>query len=314
MDLPWEKVKLAALDLDGTTLRPNGTLSDRTRRALESCLRHGIVIASGRAYAALPDEVLAVGGIRRAEISGEEDRGNPAGIRRAETSGEEGRRSSTGIRYAITSNGAVVNEIPSGRRLWSRCIDAADTERILETAKGKPAALETFLEGVPYAGEDYVREPEKWGCPSSSVGYIKNTRRPVPDIREFIREHKGRLDSIDFICGDMRLKSRLEEEVLACTKDIYVTSSVPHLLELSAAGGKGAGLRTVCRLTGILPEETAACGNADNDAEMLLISGIGAAVTDATPECLDAADVIIGTNREDGVAAFLEKIVKSQSL
>ena len=281
MNLPWEKIRLAALDLDGTTLRPNGTLSDRTKRALEDCLRHGIeiVIASGRAYATLPDEVLAV----------------------------------VGIRYAITSNGAAVNEVPSGKRLWARCIDREDAEHILEAADGEAAALETFVDGVPYAGRDYVEDPEKWGCPSVSVGYVKSTRRPQADIRKFIRDHGDRLDSIDFICGDMRLKERLEEKVLACTEGIYATSSVPHLLEFSAAGGKGAGLRTVCRLAGILPEETAACGNADNDADMLRISGIGAAVADATPGCLDAADIIIGTNREDGVAAFLEEIIRRRN-
>ena len=295
MNLPWEKIKLAALDLDGTTLRPNGTLSDRTKNALENCLRHGIeiVIASGRAYATLPDEVLAVRAVGCADVSDKTVMNEV----------------SRGIRYAITSNGAAVNEVPSGKRLWAKCLSMKAVEHILNVEEGELAAMETFVDGVPYAGEDYVRNPERWGCPSSSVGYVKNTRRPVADIRKFILEHRDRLDSIDFICGDMNLKQRLEKRILAEAEDVYATASVPHLLELSAAGGKGAGLRTVCELTGILPEETAACGNADNDADMLLISGIGAAVADATPGCLDAADIVIGTNREDGVAEFLEKLV-----
>lgn len=279
----YDRIQMVALDLDDTTLRPDGSLSERTRRAIMSAVQNGIeiVIASGRAFGSLPDELLVL----------------------------------EGIRYAITSNGVSVNDVPSGRRLFSCGLPENSVEQILKAARGEHVMLEAFLDGIPYTERDYVEHPQDWGCAPRSVHYVSSTRRPVDDIEAFILEHKGELDCIDFVCGNLENKLRLMKKVQEHVEGIYATTSVPHLLEISAAGcGKENGLRVICGLTGILPEQTAACGNADNDAGMLQMVGIGAAVEDATPHCLAAADVIIGSNREDGVAVFLEEIVKAQRI
>lgn len=54
-----------------------------------------------------------------------------------------------------------------------------------------------------------------------------------------------------------------------------------------------------------------ACGNADNDADMIAESGLGAAVENASQKCLDRADIVIPSNNNDGVAQLIEKILKS---
>ena len=55
-----KNIRLAALDLDDTTLQPGGTLSEYTRHALAEADKAGIriVVASGRAFTALPDAVM----------------------------------------------------------------------------------------------------------------------------------------------------------------------------------------------------------------------------------------------------------------
>lgn len=277
----YRQIQMVALDLDDTTLRPDGSLSERTRQAILNAVQNGIqiVIASGRAFDSLPEELLAV----------------------------------DGIRYAVTSNGVSVNAVPSGERLLSRGLSERSVEQILEVAEGEHVMLEAFLNGIPYTERSYVEHPQAWGCSQRSVHYVSSTRRPVEDIRAFILKHKGELDCIDFVCGNLENKIRMMKKVQDQVEGIYATTSVPHLLEISASGcGKENGLRAVCGLTGILPEQTAACGNADNDAGMLRLAGIGAAVRDGTPCCLAAADLLIGSNREDGVAVFLEEIVKAR--
>ena len=75
-------IRLVALDLDGTTMNSDNRLSDYNRKSLEAAVQAGIqvVVASGRAFDALPKEVLAI----------------------------------PGLQYAISSNGAISPILPPG--------------------------------------------------------------------------------------------------------------------------------------------------------------------------------------------------------
>ena len=50
------KIKLIALDLDGTTLRSKSVLSEETKDNLEAAIKKGVhvVVATGRTFTALP--------------------------------------------------------------------------------------------------------------------------------------------------------------------------------------------------------------------------------------------------------------------
>ena len=93
--------------------------------------------------------------------------------------------------------------------------------------------------------------------------------------------------------------------------DLYITSSVHQLLELSHRdAGKHSGVRFVADLLGISPSEIAAFGDGDNDADMLSFVGCGIAVENASPSCLAAADFVTAHHREDGVAHGIYNILK----
>ena len=274
-----QRIKLAAFDLDDTLLLPEGTLSERARAAIEKAADLGmeIVLASGRSFSSLPAELL----------------GMPQ------------------IHYAITSNGAAVNEVPSGKRILARCLRPESIRVILKLAREEELVLEAFVEGIPYAWETYLQNPESYGCPSWSVPYVKRTRRPCNDMEEFLRLHEGELDSVDLICRSQEQRLRYRSILEARTGELYMTTSVPHLLELSAAGGgKGSGLAWLCGRLGISREETAACGNGDNDADMLLYAAIGGAVANASEVCRKAADILLPSNGEEGAAVFLERLME----
>ena len=60
---------------------------------------------------------------------------------------------------------------------------------------------------------------------------------------------------------------------------------------------------------GITPAEITAFGDDFADIGMLALCGTGVAMGNAIPEVKAAADVIIGGNDEDGIAAYLTQTV-----
>ena len=60
-----EKIKLLSLDLDGTTLRSDNTLSPKVRSAIETAIKNGIevVVASGRPFGSMHKDVLKIDGL-----------------------------------------------------------------------------------------------------------------------------------------------------------------------------------------------------------------------------------------------------------
>ena len=130
-------IKCIALDLDRTTLNEHARLSVGNRAALESAISKGvhIVIASGRGFDSLPEDVLSV----------------------------------PGIEYAITSNGASVYHIPTGKRLMSYTLTPQSVQEVLTLTAEEHLAYEAFIDGIAYAQEDYVQHPERYGAANAAA-------------------------------------------------------------------------------------------------------------------------------------------------
>ena len=268
--------RLIALDLDDTLLDRNGKLPPGNRAALERALERGveIAIATGRAYETVPEEM----------------------------------RTFPGIRYAITGNGAAIYDQISDRTVMRRVLPEGAAEQVVKLLLGMDVAYETFLDGAAYAQSDYLRQLGTFPMMDRAKReYVLATRRPVPDILAFIRKYGDQMDSLAVIPRNMDVKKQVMEK-LRSMKMVYITTSAPRLVEINHRDcTKQQGLKYLAELLGISREETAAFGNADNDAEMLSWAGVGVAVADSTPMCLEAADYITGPYLEDGVAdAFRE--------
>ncbi|MCX6046241.1 MAG: HAD family hydrolase [Chloroflexi bacterium] len=72
---------------------------------------------------------------------------------------------------------------------------------------------------------------------------------------------------------------------------------------------KAEALRFLLPQWGLTPEQMVAFGDDTNDVEMVRISGLGVAMSNAVPEVLAVADRITTTNEEDGVAIVLEELL-----
>ena len=86
-------------------------------------------------------------------------------------------------------------------------------------------------------------------------------------------------------------------------------SSYSGLVEISAAGiTKAAGLAWLCDRYGVDAGEVVAFGDMPNDVPMLTWAGRAVAVANAHPAVLEIANEVTGSNAEDGVATYLEKL------
>ncbi len=271
-------IKCIALDLDGTTLNKEGKLSPGNKAALEYAIARGVevVIASGRPLVALPKDVCAV----------------------------------EGIRYAITANGASIWDLLTGECLRKFYLTPESVEEVIRLTEEAGAALEVFVEGKAHADAAYVQDPAAFGAPEKAIPYVQSTRMAEEDIVGYIREHIAELENMDVIVSDSEKKKELWDK-LSKVKDLYVTSSVPRLLELSYKdSGKHGGVRFIRIMLGLKKEEIAAFGDADNDIEMLTEAGIGVAMANGTPRCLAAADYVTTHHDEDGLAAAIYHLLK----
>lgn len=276
-----KNIRLLALDLDGTALCSDGSLSKYNRTALKEAYEAGIhmAVASGRSHVSLPAEILSL----------------PC------------------VEYAITSNGAVVYDMKKKERLQVYYLKAASVERLLDIAEEAGVMVEGFLDGVPYSQRDYVEDPVRFGANPEAVPYVRRTRRPVEDIDSFLRFHKEELESLDLIIGNRAEKETLRRRIQREVADIYLTSAVPMLLEVSDShGGKASGLRYLAGRLGIERSEVAAFGNAENDLDMMIWAGRGIAVANAPEDVRRQADEETESNDEDGVGRWIRRYLQSR--
>jgi hydroxymethylpyrimidine pyrophosphatase-like HAD family hydrolase len=89
-----------------------------------------------------------------------------------------------------------------------------------------------------------------------------------------------------------------------------LTAALGGMLEVLPLGAsKGASVAWLLQRLGVSPGRCMALGDGENDVEMLRLAGLGVAVGNAGPAARAAADVVVGSNDEDGVAQAIERFV-----
>jgi Cof subfamily protein (haloacid dehalogenase superfamily) len=93
---------------------------------------------------------------------------------------------------------------------------------------------------------------------------------------------------------------------------LFVSKSLPYFLEFAHPDvSKGSGLAFVAERLGFGAAETVACGDGENDRELLDWAGFGVAVANAHEDILARADLVVPPVGEEGVAALLEAYLDS---
>ena len=133
----------------------------------------------------------------------------------------------------------------------------------------------------------------------------------VGDLREWLREPPTKLVAV----GDPQALTELENLLKPrFAGTLFVSKSLPHFLEFAHPDvNKGSGLTFLSERLGFAPEQTVACGDGENDRELLDWAGFGVAVANAHEEILARADLVVPDVEHEGVAVLLETFLDSLS-
>ncbi|MEU6990744.1 Cof-type HAD-IIB family hydrolase [Streptomyces sp. NPDC046465] len=273
---------MIATDLDGTLLRDDKTVSDRTVAALAAAEKAGI-------------EVFFV-------------TGRPARWMDVVSAHVHGHG------LAICGNGAAVVDLHGGpgthsfvktRALQREC--ALDVVRRLRAAApGTSFAIERT--GGLHHEETYPplhMEPGESVAPAEKLlaEHPADSAAADQPVLKVLAFHPGLAPDEFLVLARAAIGDRAT-----------VTRSSPSaLLEISGPGvSKASTLELCCAERGITPQEVVAFGDMPNDIEMLAWAGTSYAMGNAHPDVVAAASERTVANNDDGVAVVIERILQER--
>lgn len=268
--LPFE---LGAFDLDGTVLRRDLKITDRTRAAVNRLRERGmrLVVATGRRFEGAREHAGRLG-------FADED-------------------------PVICYGGSMVRRM-NGETLLHRTLPRSLGVEVLEWAAQRDLHARVFVDGRIITSPDtpaVLEHLRRYEEPGISV---------VDDPAAWLRDGGEEPTKLVLVDRPDDVEGWLEEAQNAFRGRLFVTRSLPHYVEVGGLEGtKSRALRFLCDHWGIDPGRAIAFGDADNDIDMLRFVGHGVAVGGMTDEVREAADAVAPPVHEDGVALYLEKLL-----
>ena len=268
---------MLASDLDGTLLRSDNTVSERTREAMAAAEQAGFVVAfvTGR-----PPRWLH-------EV--------------ADATGHRG--------VAVAANGALLYDLHTEQILERYPIEEAVLRNVVAALRER---IPDVRFGVEY-GANFGYEPE-YSDHWDSLAMVDARGRPVPAAVE--RRLEMLFDQPTFKVlakADNRAPKEFMDAVAEVAGELVTitrSSAVP-LVEISAIGvTKASGLAALARRHAVDQHHVAAVGDMLNDLPMLEWAGHAFAVANAHPAVREAADRVLVSNDEDAVAILLEALLE----
>ena len=266
-------VRLVATDLDGTLLRSDGTISQRTAEAVRAAREAGIHV------------VPVTGRPPRATWDIAEDAGlGPLGA---------------------CANGAALVDVSSGKVIELEALELELTTVLVEGLRQSfPGALFAVEQVDCFNYEiGFFEVLRQWNGVVNQVQDIVDAL--VPGSIKLIVRRPGSTAA--------ELIAHLGNGHAGHAGRFSLTSSGLDWVEIAAAGiSKAYGTGRLCQLLGIDPGEVLAVGDYYNDLPLLSWASRSAAPANALPEVLAIVDRVVPSNEEDGVAQLLEELVAAR--
>ncbi len=267
--------KAVFLDLDGTYADGRGLVPDSARRAVVDARANGhlVFLCTGRARPMLSEHVLAAG-----------------------------------FDGLITSAGGHVEV--DGQTLLHRSIPVADLDRViafldergigfyLEGSSGlyTTAATRDLLRAGLFGG---VTDPQVIAALQEGVGWVLDMMVVDQDLR---RTDISTVNVLGSATPVEVYRERFGDRLTV--KAGSVAQFGPNSAEITPQGlSKATAIELVCQHLGVPWEDTIGYGDAANDLEMIRYVHTGVAMGNAVEEVKAAADHVVGTPEDDGLAA-----------
>ena len=268
-----EQYKLLACDLDETTLSSDLTMSENNIRAMAQAIDSGkyVVFTTGRSYLLTKPYIDLV----------------------------------PGMRYALIGTGATGIDVVEDKDLFRTDIDEETTKWILSAAAGYDLLSFLFIGRevlCPTWAADRAEEFHVGKFADSYRRYLDPKGDPFP----IFMENPGPVEKVNLMFTNEMEKEMVYEQIQ--NLPISFTTIAPCSLEINANGvSKAQGLKKLCRHLGIELSECIAIGDSENDLDLIRKAGLGLAVENAQQQVLDAADAIVPSNNNDGLAVAIHK-------
>lgn len=264
-----QNIRLIALDLDGTLLRRDKTISANTLQAIQAAREKGVIvaIATGRMYSTAKKygEMLDLGDLPM-------------------------------MLYA----GGLIETVETGKILYNHPISIEDAEALLALDKEKGWQMQTYIDDVlrVAAYGPWIQSYEQHtGAKAVVCGDDFYTPQGAPNKILSRGSHEE------------LLARKAEIEVALPNRYNIVFSEDTFLEIMPKGVNKGDGLKRLGDIFGVTVNQVMAIGDSQNDLDMLKAAGVSIAMGNAADEVKKAADYVTLDNDDDGVAAAIENFV-----
>ncbi|NHC15262.1 Cof-type HAD-IIB family hydrolase [Motilibacter deserti] len=266
-------IRLVASDLDGTLVRTDGTISDRTVAALQGVERSGgtVVFVTGRPPRWMAEVASATG--------------------------------HTGL--AVCANGALLYDLHK-EEVVERFPLAAEAAR--ETVR----VLRNAMQDISFAVESeqgFALEPSyrtRYSLPADVRVAAVEELLTDPVVKLLVRSADRSSDELLAAARDV-----LGDTVTATHSTPGGNGALLEIS--AAGVSKATTLARLCAERGVRSEEVVAFGDMPNDLPMLAWAGTSYAVANAHADVLAAVDRTTASNDDDGVALVLEELFPARA-
>ncbi|TBL81671.1 Cof-type HAD-IIB family hydrolase [Paenibacillus thalictri] len=279
--------KLLALDMDGTLLDNNKTITGPVLEAIRQLVFNDVhvTIATGRFPASVWLHAKYLG-----------------------------------LNFPLVAlNGAVILDPITGSELHGTPIEAQIARKIAEYIETTDSYVHFYGYNIlfvkelndmnkrwPYA--NVVIDPNKELTEDNYRGQVHHIQvNPVGQLSSFLAGTDNRVYKSTVINENPEVVDALYAE-FSTWKELEITRTGKRRFDINASGvNKKTALQKVCADAGIAVQDVVTMGDYDNDLEMLKWAGLGIAMGNGNERAKAAARAVTASNNEHGVAEAIRK-------
>lgn len=206
-------------------------------------------------------------------------------------------------------NGATLVNFYSNQKYFIKSMDTTSLDKIFDICQDNNIGVKIFTTDTCYTNDKTLYE--------GGIGLIttKYKRKMKYSVNYKLIDNMHSVSNLDNVVkavvieNDIPKLLKLRDTINISIPSVKAVQSNWNCIDINSNDvSKGNAILDYAKIVGVKPEEIIAFGDSENDISMLKCAGIGVAVNNAQDCVKEAADEIVDTNDNFGVAKFLKGI------